>query len=267
MAFLAGEAENPGLYYEVHGGGPDLILIHGLGSSLQDWEYQIPVFAKYFRVHALDLRGFGRSDKPDGPYSIPVLAQDILRFMDQLHLQQAHIVGISMGGWIGLQLAVSHPQRIASLTAVNCGADVIPKSLKQWFELLLRLVLFRFLSMERIGDILSRRLFPGPDQVKLRETLAARWAENHKAIYLKTFQGLVGWSVAGQLGQIQCPTHIITAEHDYTDLASKQNMVNLIPNATLTIIENTRHALPLEQPEQFNQASLGFLREIEPSAN
>jgi 3-oxoadipate enol-lactonase len=90
------------LYYEDVGQGPVLLLIHGLGSSIRDWEKQIVDLSQHFRVIMFDVRGHGRSDKPPGPYSIPLFATDTAELLKSLGIGSAHVVGISMGGMITL---------------------------------------------------------------------------------------------------------------------------------------------------------------------
>ena len=93
------------IYYEDVGRGEAVILIHGLGSSTKDWEYQIPELQKEFRVIAVDVRGHGRSGKPVQSYSIPAFADDIFALIQHLKLHKPHVIGISMGGMIAFLLA------------------------------------------------------------------------------------------------------------------------------------------------------------------
>ncbi len=107
------------LYYEVNGTGQPLVLIHGLGSSTRDWEVQVREFSKTYQVVAFDLRGHGRSDKPAGPYTIPLFAADTAGLLKALGIQSAHIVGISLGGSVAFQFAVDCPAMVKTLTIVN----------------------------------------------------------------------------------------------------------------------------------------------------
>src|ERR1700741_4719379 len=88
------------LHYEQEGQGSDLILLHGLGMSLRDWDRCIPEFAKHHRVSRLDVRGFGESDKPPGPYSPQLFARDLAGVVHASQIRRAHVAGISMGGVI-----------------------------------------------------------------------------------------------------------------------------------------------------------------------
>jgi len=107
------------LHYQQHGRGEPLVLLHGLGSSSYDWEFQVPAFSKYYRVIAPCLRGFGDSDKPPGPYSISQYAHDVIDLLDHLGIARCHVLGFSMGGAIAFQMAVDQPERLHSLIVVN----------------------------------------------------------------------------------------------------------------------------------------------------
>src|SRR5512135_1060782 len=106
MATLRANGIN--LYYEVTGEGQPLVFIHGLGSSTRDWESQTPEFAKSYKVITFDLRGHGQSDKPVGLDSVPQYADDLAALLKALDVPAAHIVGISLGGGVAFQFAVSY---------------------------------------------------------------------------------------------------------------------------------------------------------------
>ncbi len=247
------------LHYRVEGQGEPLLFIHGLGSSLRDWEAQQAFFAKDFQVIALDLRGHGGSDKPPGPYAMPLFASDCLALLDRLGVGPAHVVGISMGGMIAFQLALDAPRRVRSLSIVNSGPELVIRGLRDRLKVWQRRLIVRLLGMRKLGEVLGQRLFPDAGQEPLRQTFARRWAENDPRAYRAAFQSMLGWSVAGQLKEITCPTLVIAAEHDYTSVASKQAYVDRLPDARLAVIADARHALPVERPEAFNHCLRGFL--------
>lgn len=107
------------MYYEVHGAGEPLLFICGLGSDISMFTPIIAPLARRWRVIAFDNRGAGRTDKPDRPYSIGMMADDAAGLIAALGIAAAHVLGISMGGRIAMELALRHPQRVRSL-ALTC---------------------------------------------------------------------------------------------------------------------------------------------------
>jgi 3-oxoadipate enol-lactonase len=247
------------LYYEIHGAGEPLLLIHGLGSSTRDWEYQLEAFAAHYRVVLVDVRGHGRSAKPPGPYSVPLFAQDIAALLTQLQLESVHLIGISMGGMIGLQMAVTFPQVMRSLTVINATAELIPRSFGDRVKVWQRLAISRLMGMRRMGEFLAGHLFPEPTQEHIRVQFIDRWAANDKVAYIAAMKALVGWSVFANLPQIQCPVLFLAGDMDYSSVAEKETAVAHIPNAQFALISNSRHASPVDQPEMVNTAVLNFL--------
>lgn len=122
---------------------------------------------------------------------------------------------------------------------------------------------WRVLSLSSIGKALAERLFPKPQQADLRRKMAERWATNDKRAYLASFDAIVGWSVQERLSRIACPTLVISADHDYTPVAQKEIYVKLLPDARLVVIEDSRHATPLDQPDVFNTTLLDFLKTVD----
>jgi 3-oxoadipate enol-lactonase len=254
------KADSITLYYEELGQGEPILLLHGLGSSTQDWERQLPVLAERYRVIAVDLRGHGRSDKPHGPYSIPLLAADIAAFARALDISSAHIIGISLGGMIAFQLALDAPELVKSLVIVNSTPRMIIETFQDRLQLWQRLAITRLMGMRRMGQFLAPRLFPKPEQAEFRQLIAERWAQNDKRAYLAATKSFVGWDVSGRLGSIHCPTLVISADEDYWPIADKEAYTAQIPNASLQVFTDSRHATPIDQAEKFNTAVLTFLQ-------
>lgn len=247
------------LHYEEEGDGSPLLFIHGLGSSSRDWEYQVPAFADAYRVIRVDLRGHGRSDKPPGPYSLAQFAADCAALLATLQTGPVHVVGVSMGGMVGFQLALDAPKCVRSLTVVNSAPELRLHGLADHLKLWQRRFIVRLLGMRKLGQVLAARLFPEPGQAALRQVFAQRWAENDARAYRASLEAMLGWSVTGRLGEIRCPVLVVAAEHDYTPVATKQAYVARLPRAELAVVGNARHALPMERPERFNPILGAFL--------
>lgn len=245
--------------YNCYGQGTPVLLLHGLGSCGKDWQAQIEALAPYYFVIVPDLRGHGDSDKPSGPYSIRGMAEDIRQLLRQLNFQRCHVIGLSMGGMIALQLAVDHPKLFYSITLINSGPGI---NALNWSTKLLiwqRIAIIKLFGMHLHSRLLMKKLFPLPSQSKLRASGIKRWQQNNKEAYLAAFQALVHWSVEHQLARIHCPVLVLAAEHDYTPIAYKQGYIRHFKCGSLVIITNSRHASPLDQPEQVNQHLLHFL--------
>jgi pimeloyl-ACP methyl ester carboxylesterase len=241
------------LFYEEAGTGEPLLLLHGLGSSTLDWEPQIKAFAPYFRVIAIDTRGSGKSRDaahPAGPFSVKQFAADTAAVLDKLGASPAHVVGLSMGGMIAFQFATDFPASVRTLTIINSGPQLIPRTFKEHMGLAVRKFISRFFGPKAIAGILAPKLFPRPDQEALRRQFIERLAMNDKDAYLATLKALIGWSVIDRIGTIKVPTLIIHAERDYTPLAAKEAYAKLLPDAQLVVVEGAGHALPIEDPQK-----------------
>lgn len=247
------------LYYEIEGEGEPLLLLHGLGSSGAAWGFQRQAFAQEYQVIMPDIRGHGRSDKPPGPYSMSLFAADIIGLLDALQIAAVHVVGLSLGGMIGFQMAVDHPGRLRCLTAVNSGPEVVPRTFRERWAIWQRQLLVNLFSMERIAETIGSRLFPEPDQVELRQMAVQGFAANDKAAYKAATGAFLGWSVRDRLEQIRCPVLLIASDQDYTPVSTKEAFLAEIPGSRLVVIENSRHATPIDQPAAFNAAVSEFL--------
>ena len=124
------------LYYELHGkeGAPWLIFSHSLACTVRMWDPQIAAFKDRYRILAYDMRGHGQSAAPTGPYTLEMLANDVLALMKELRIQRAHYVGLSIGGMIGQHLALKDPGPFERMVLADTGHTQTPETLKQWEE-------------------------------------------------------------------------------------------------------------------------------------
>ena len=248
------------LYCEIAGSGAPLLLIHGLGSCTDDWQPQFAYFRARYRTIACDLRGHGRSDKPRDMYSIELVARDLASLLRALQVGPTHVVGISLGGMVAFQLAVDAPELVESLVIVNSGPAVPAATFKQRLPLYIRLLYARILGLRSMAEMIAKRLFPKPEQLALQRGFVERLAANDKHCYLASLRAIfAGWSVAGRLREIRCPVLVLCSEHDYTPVALKQAYAERLANAKLVVVPDSRHALPIEKPREFNDAVAAFL--------
>jgi len=257
------EASDIQTYYEVAGHGEPVLFIHGLGATTTSWALQVPAFSGHYRVIAYDLRGHGRTSHPPGPYSIPQFAGDAAALLQALGCGPTHVVGLSLGGAIAFELALQRPDMVRTLTVVNSAPGLELPHLSdrlRWAAFVAsRWLVGHTLSMRQQGVMLGRRLFPRPDQVGLRRIFAEEFARNDRQAYNASARALLNWNAMDRIGDIRCPTLIVSADHDYTPVALKAAYVAGMPNAVLQVIPDSRHATTIDQAERFNALLAEFL--------
>lgn len=251
------------IYYERTGAGQPLLLIHGLGSSTRDWAFQVPALVSQYEVITADLRGHGRSAKPRGGYSVTRFASDMAALLRALDVGPTHVVGLSLGGMVALELALSCPDLVRSLVLINSGPEAPASSLHERLKLvglyLRRVATVRLRGMRALGEVLANDLLPEPGQADLRRTLIERWAENDRRSYLAALRAIGSWSVRERLSGLRCPTLVVAAEHDYTPINYKATYCAAIPHGELVVIPGSRHLTPIDRPDLLNTTILRFL--------
>lgn len=265
------------LYYEEHGSGDPLLLIMGLAADSQAWMFQIPDFAKEYRVIAFDNRGVGRSSKPAGPYSIHEMADETAGLLDVLEIDRAHVVGVSMGGMIAQELVLRHPQRVRALV-LACTYPEPDADIERT----------RTFTVEQFGGSVDASGAIHVDlkalnpmmflQQLLPNVFNQSYIEKELPKLMQVFAGALqyGFSMEAILGQvgavmthkaterlhrIQSPTLVITGDADrLVPPASSEILAREIPNAQLVKIPGGSHGFNFETPDVFNRAVLDFLR-------
>jgi pimeloyl-ACP methyl ester carboxylesterase len=240
------------------------VLLHGLGSSRNDWPLQLPVFTPHYRTIAVDLRGHGLSPKPAGPYRIEQMAVDVAQVLRRLDAHPAHVLGISLGGAVALQMALDFPDLVRSLVLVNTAARLVSDQWRHRLMGLRRMAGVYLYGMDRVAEGVAMRLFPWPEQAELRRETAERLKTNDRAAYRATLWAIARFDVRARLGEIACPTLIVAGDEDTTvPLASKHLLAERIPHSRLEIIADSGHATPVNQPEAFNRVVFQFLEQQE----
>jgi len=246
------------LYYEIKGQGEPILFIHGLGASTRDWEFQVDAFQDY-QVITFDLRGHGKSDKPNQDYTVPLFAKDTALLIQTLSFQSVHVVGHSLGGMVAFQLAVDHPKLVKTLTIVNSAPAVVFPRIRDHFTFFLRSVYVKLFGMHLLSSNLSKMLFPKPEQIKLREIFVKRWCENDPKAYLHALKAFRHWDILDKISKIACPTLIIAAENDYTPVELKEAYAKKMQNCELVVIQDSGHLTIVDQYEIFNNTLRKFL--------
>lgn len=246
-------------------GSPPVVLLHGLGSAGEDWRLQFePLAGLGFRVLAPDMPGFGWSPWPGGKVSVERMADLVAQFMEGVGASPAHVVGISMGGTVALQLALDHPDRVRSLVLVNTFAHLRPRNPGEWLYFLARVLIARLIGPERQADMVARRILPRPEHEPFREILRRHIIQADKAVYRGMMSALFRYDARARLKEIRVPTLVITGSADTTVApVVQEELARGIPHARHVVIEGAGHAVIIDTPEKFNETLVSFYRELE----
>ena len=259
---MAVPTDSEHLSYEIHGStGPLLLLLHGLGSRGEDWVFQIEALRDEYRVLAPDLRGHGDSPAASGWPTIGDMAVDVAELLEALGEHRAHVVGLSLGGGVALQLGLDYPQWVESLTIVNAAATLrVPRH--RWPHAIVRVFLLLTGQRQRLGEWVAAGLFPRPEHRELRKEAAKRISSNLRRNYLRAIIAILRFNIADEVHRIQAPTLVVAGELDDTvPLGPKRDLARGISHASLEVIAGSGHATPLDAPDQFNSLLKSFLRE------
>lgn len=214
------------MYYELAGSGPPLVLIGGLGLDVSECAQLIDALAPRHRVLAFDNRGAGRTDKPDEPYSLLQMARDTAGLMRVVGFERAHIVGMSLGGRIALELALDDPGRVRSLILVSTSARVE----RRWPIGLLGLV-----------SLVFRGSYPQPRYAFRRQREAS-----------------TGYDRTADLPELRVPSLIVHGRRDHiVPYRLAEDMAAGIPGARLRLVDS-RHLYPLTRSSDFAEQVAAF---------
>jgi pimeloyl-ACP methyl ester carboxylesterase len=251
------------LYYEIHGGGPHLILIEGLGVATWLWEKQIPDFSKYFTTVVYDNRGVGQSDTPPGPYSISLMADDLAALMDSLKIVKAHILGVSMGGFIAQDFALRYSTKVDKLVLVCTsagGPDHVPMSQEALAMFFYNEGSPRDIVRKKLSLAYSESFMQNSEMVEHLIDLRLSNPQPPHA-YLAQVAAGAAFNLSDQAQNISAPTLILAAENDrLAPVANAYNLAKKIPKSQLKIYEGLGHQFFVEIPEKFNQEVINFLK-------
>lgn len=242
------------------GSGEPLFLVHGLGTNAGLWRHQIPVFARRFRVVAIDLRGFGRSAKPVGreQYSIEIMARDVIGVCEALNLSDINFLGVSMGGFIGQQVALLAPQLCRRLVLGHSASEfAIPEDV-----MAARLKALDEISMDDYAELVAKQALAQPPDPIVDEWLREMIADNEREPYKHVLAGaLAGFNLTHEISRIEVPTLVISGSDDQVLPANGgRKIASLIPGARFELVEGVGHIGYSEKPDTFNQLVWDFLQ-------
>jgi pimeloyl-ACP methyl ester carboxylesterase len=253
-----------------------LIFVHGLSGSWPNWLEQMPAFAAEHRVITLDLPGFGHSPMPRETISISGYARMLDRLLDQLEIDAAAVVGNSMGGFIGAELAIAFPQRVERLVLVSAAgiSTHAPRGSAQAVPVLRRLERILMASAAwaasasdttmrraRLRDAALGVVIRHP--AKLPAALAAEQVRGAgKPGFIQALESIIDYEIRERLSKIACPTLIVWGERDrLINVRDADVFAELIPNSRKVVFEDTGHMSMLERPQEFNSLLEEFLAE------
>ena len=248
--------------YELSGKGKTLVLIHGFTDNLNMWFNQVPEFAKHYQVLTYDVRGFGRTEKTPGPFSMTMFAEDLHELLKALGLSKACVLGYSMGGRIALEFCLQYPQEAAGLVMANSvvGAPTTPDR-EERTKMMIEMIQSE--NNEMISEIMTVNSFsPGfkeKDSKTFNQYKAVKM-QNDPSGYLPVMMAM---GAAGQvpvdLNRVKCPVLMLAGTSDiFMPLNVAEEMHNKMPGSILKTFP-TGHIAAIEAPGDFNETVLDFL--------
>ncbi len=242
------------------GTGPALVLLHGLASSMELWAGLNQSLLGERTLISYDLRGHGHSARPSGAHTLTKHAADLKGLLDALHIEQADLVGHSLGGMIALTLAGTEPWRVRTLTLVSSAASFPPDMRNTLFELASAA---SFGGMARIADTLIRLSFTSTfcaANPRMIATIRRGMMANDAASIAAAARMVAKADLQDQLGSIRCPTQIVVGEQDIlTPPALAEELHRGIAGAQIRRLSDCGHAAPVEQPLALTEYIAAFV--------
>jgi pimeloyl-ACP methyl ester carboxylesterase len=263
--------------YEIHGDGEPVLLVHGFGSKKESWIAQTQPLAEYFKVIRFDNRGAGKSDRPDGPYTMEIFADDINGLLDFLKIEKTHIIGWSLGGMIVQNYILKYPHRINKMVLINTnygtpdesGAEVYKNMRLQNLKLNKEDPVKTFWQSIRADYHIKFRKQMEADPSKkwyglwsvddlIQESL--RDPPTEKNIIVQA-GAIATHHTFDSLHEIKNETLLITSTHDrVTPQSVMEEIHEQIPNSTLKVIDKAGHGSPRSRAPEINQMIIEFLK-------
>ncbi|MHC5108607.1 MAG: alpha/beta fold hydrolase [Planctomycetota bacterium] len=263
------EVDGITMCYQEFGEGETLLMLHGVGTSSDFWQFNIPALAKHYHVLALDLPGFGKSDKPDASYELSWHCDRILSFLDAKGVERAHVMGASMGGHLSLLLALNHPERFPKLImSGSCGAWKYPGPLMQlgflvlWNEYTVTDHLRR--TWPATFDKIFRNQNEKTDRI-YRYQMAVRadrklFSAEARAS-MRSLHSIFYSSCRDRLGDLKQPVLLIFGVGDFIHPPEDGEYFHQhFADSQLLVVEDANHAVMADQADLFNDSVIQFLK-------
>jgi 3-oxoadipate enol-lactonase len=239
---------------------PVLVLSNSLGTTQELWDRQLPALLQHFRVLTYDHPGHGSSGLPDRPCTVESLTHSLVTLLDELGLERVSLCGVSLGGMVGMALAVEAPERVDRLVLACTSAHLGPR--EAWDE---RARSVRAEGMEGIADTVVERWFtPGfareePRTVaRFRALLAATPPEG----YARCCEAIAAWDARESISAIAAPVLVIAGADDpATPMVHAELIASGIAGARVRVVQHAAHLANVERPEAFTGAVLEHLEQ------
>lgn len=262
------QLNNANIYYE--DSAPDqrhkpvIIFAHGLLWSTRMYDEQVAYFKKNYRCIAFDFRGQGQSQITKDGYDMDSLTDDVIALMDALAIQKCNFIGLSMGGFVGQRIAITHPERLLSLVLLETSGDAEdPDNIPKYAKLMTAM---RWLGMKPVSKKIMPIMFGSTFLTdKSRRSQYKQWQKmlegNHKIGATKATKGVIERAgVYQQLGKINTPTLIIVGDEDMATPYPKAERIHFaIAGSKLAVVKGAGHTATVEQPQQVNNLISKFL--------
>lgn len=262
------------LYYEESGSGRLVIFVHEFAGDFRSWEPQLRHFGKRYRVVAFNARGFPPSDVPEEPssYSQARAADDIKSVLDHLGEKQAHIVGLSMGGFATLHFGIRHGASARSLCVGGCGYGAEPEQRDRFRgEADVIAEALRSKGMAAFAETYAH----GPTRVQFENKDPRGFAEFKRMLAEHSPLGSANtqlgvqkerpslYDLVDDMKRITAPTLVITGDEDWPCLLPGVLMKKSISTAALAVMPNAGHAINIEDPDEYNRIVGDFIAQVE----
>ena len=254
------------IYVEQVGHGPDVLLIGGLGDTVESWQFQLDGLADRYRLTAVDNRGAGRTSMPEGPVTVKAMADDAAGVLRALDIPSAHVAGFSMGSAIGQELALRHPELVRSLVLVSTYArpDALFRAQLEFWRWLAEVAPSEraFLQAFFTWVYTPRAHADGTVGQFVEEALAFDHQQSVEAFQAQV-DALLAHDTTDRLAQIAAPTLVISGGRD-TILPPRfgRSVAKSIPGARFEIMEEESHQPFQEVPDDWNARVDAFWREV-----
>jgi 3-oxoadipate enol-lactonase len=246
------------LYYEVSGKRDTswLVFSHSLACSTRMWDPTIAAFKDQYCILNYDMRGHGQSAAPSGPYTLDMLADDVLGLMKECKIERCTFVGLSIGGMIGQTLALRQTKHFEKMVLADTGHTQPPEAIKQWEE---RIRIANTQGMKALVPSTMERWFTpsfreSAPAKKIADIIAATPVNG----FVGCGQAIMKLNTTARLKEIKVPVLAITGESDGAAGGTRYIGEN-VPGAKFVSIAQAAHIANVEQPEKFNQALRDFL--------